>query len=97
MGAFVPLPEEIEIIPRDTTPEAFRVQIEALRRLGMEGRLRMMLELCRNVRKLAAAGVRMRHPEFNEDQVQLAVARLVMGEETFAKLPINIEVNCERA
>jgi hypothetical protein len=92
MGSFVPLPYDIEIIPRDTTPEAFRVQIEALRRLGMEGRSRVQTELCRGMRRTLEAGIRRRHPDYDDRQVKLALIRLTTGEEVFRKLLPGMEV-----
>lgn len=77
---------EFDLIPRDTTPDAHRVQIEALRRMGPEGRLRLMFEACANLRALAATGVRLRHPDYTEEQIRLAVTRLMAGEEAFTKL-----------
>ena len=80
-------------IPRDTTLDAFWVQIEALRRLGTKGRARMTFQLCEQVRRFAAAGVRSRHPDYTDEQVRLAVIRLRLGERLFAKVypGINIE------
>lgn len=72
--------------PLDTSPEAERVQIEAFRRMGPEGRFKAGMALSRLSRELMAAGVRMRHPEYNERQVQLAVIRLILGESLFAKV-----------
>jgi hypothetical protein len=80
-------------IPRDTTLEAFWVQIEALRRLGTEGRARMTFQLCEQVRRFAAVGVRSRHPSYTDEQVRLAVIRLRLGDRLFAKVypGINVE------
>jgi hypothetical protein len=36
-------------------------------------------------RALSAAGVRARHPEYTEREVELAVIRLILGEELFRK------------
>jgi hypothetical protein len=36
-----------------------------------------------SLRALVAAGVRDRHPEFTDRQVQLAVARIYLGDELF--------------
>ncbi len=41
----------LEIVPKDTTPEAARVQFSILRKIGMEGRARMAIE---NMVRLAA-------------------------------------------
>jgi hypothetical protein len=79
-------------IPRDTTPEAFWVQIEALRRLGTEGRARMTFQLCDQVRRFAAAGVRSRHPDYTDEQIRFAVIRLRLGERLFAKVYPGIDI-----
>jgi hypothetical protein len=49
-------------------------------------------ELSENVRLIAAEGVRRRHPDYNEDQVRLAVIRLQLGEELFAAAYPDCEV-----
>jgi hypothetical protein len=72
-------------IPRDTTPEAFWAQIEALRRLGFEGRVNLTFRLCDNLRRVLADGVRHRHPDYTDDQVRLAVIRLRLGDALFHK------------
>jgi len=81
-----------EFIPKDTTLEAYRVQIQALRRLGPEGRLKMMFELSENLRELAVTGVRRRHPDYNDEKVMYAVLHLMVGEEVFRKLFPGVEV-----
>ena len=79
-------------IPRDTTPEAFWVQIEALRRLGVAGRARSTFQLGEQMRHMSAAGVRMRHPDYTGDQVRLAVIRLRLGNELFRKVYPGVEI-----
>lgn len=69
--------------PLDTSLEAERVQIEAFRRMGPEGRLKAGIALSRMCRDLLTAGVRMRHPDYNERQVQLAVIRLILPGDLF--------------
>jgi hypothetical protein len=80
-------------IPRDTRPEAFWVQIDVLRRLGVEGRAKMTFRLCDNLRRVLADGVRHRHPDYTDDQVRLAGIRLRLGDELFSKVypSVNIE------
>ncbi len=68
---------------RDTTREAREVQLEAVRRMAPEERLQRGLELAELVRALLAAGVRARHPEYSEEEVRLAVIRIVLGEKLF--------------
>jgi hypothetical protein len=69
--------------PLDTSPEAERVQIEVFRKMTPERRLRAATELTQLVRKSLAEGVRMRHPEYNEEQVRLAMIRLTLPERLF--------------
>jgi beta-phosphoglucomutase-like phosphatase (HAD superfamily) len=69
--------------PLDTTPEAERAQLEAFRRMGLGGRLKAGLALSRTCRDLMREGVRKRHPEYDDDQIRLAVIRLMLPEELF--------------
>jgi hypothetical protein len=72
--------------PLDTSPEAERVQIEIFRKMTPERRLHAAAELTQLVRKSLAEGVRMRHPDYNEEQVHLAVIRLTLPEKLFLKV-----------
>jgi hypothetical protein len=73
----------VQAIPTDTTLEAARANLEIVRRLAPEKRLELALELSENIRNVVAAGVRNRHPNYGEDQVRLAVVRLLLGDELF--------------
>jgi len=68
-------------LPRDTTPEAHDAQIEAYRRMGGKGRVAVMFRLNDFARKTTMAGIRSRHPEYDDEQVRLALARLTLGDE----------------
>ncbi|HEV2972637.1 MAG TPA: hypothetical protein VGY55_21905 [Pirellulales bacterium] len=83
---------EYTAIPRDTTLEAFRVQIDVMRRLGVEGRAKLTFELCKNLRQVLTDGVRFRHPDYTDDQVRLAVIRLRLGEKLFRKVYPGVEI-----
>jgi hypothetical protein len=67
----------------DTSAEALAVQFQALRRLGPAGRLAMMFELSDNLRSLVEAGVRHRHPEWDDRTVEREVIRLMIGDDLF--------------
>lgn len=73
-------------IPADTSVEAWKVQFDVLRRLGIEGRSRMTAILCENLRGSIEAGVRMRHPEYDEEQVRREVIRRMLGDELFHRV-----------
>jgi hypothetical protein len=68
-------------IAADTSPEADAAQIEAYRRMGGTGRVQVMFRLSEMTRRAAEAGIRSRHPEYGDDSVKLALARLLYGED----------------
>jgi hypothetical protein len=74
-----------ELIPADTTPEAWAVQVEIFRRMDPSRRLELALRMSDSLRRVTAAGVRARHPEYTDEQVRLAVIRLGLGDEWFAR------------
>ena len=67
----------------DTSPEAARVQLAALRSMSGSRRAEIAMEMSDAVRQTARAGIRSRHPDYTEEQVHLAFLRLVLGEEIF--------------
>ena len=81
-------------VPRllDTTPEVRRRQIAALRAMGMEGRSRAMLELNQLAREFALAGIRMRHPDYDDEKVRMAFFRLTFGRKLFRDVYGDVEV-----
>ncbi|MEN6575817.1 MAG: hypothetical protein ABFD90_05685 [Phycisphaerales bacterium] len=69
----------------DTTPEALAVQLRVLRRLGPSGRAAMTFELCDNLRRLVRDGVRHRHPDWDDRNVEREVIRLMIGDSLFQR------------
>jgi hypothetical protein len=82
----------MELIPADTTPEAWRVQVEVYRRMSPSRRLELALEMSDALRGVVTAGVRARHPDYSDQQVRLAVARLWLGDELFCKVYPGVEI-----
>jgi len=76
----------MNLIPADTSIEAMEKQFEILERIGIEGRAEITFQLNDNLRQITEAGVRMRHPEFNEQAVQKEVLRITMGDESYYKM-----------
>jgi hypothetical protein len=70
-------------VPYDTTFEAARVQFAAIRRMTLEERLERGCRINDEFRALLKAGVRHRHPEYDDEQVRIATVRLLIGEELF--------------
>jgi len=72
--------------PLDTSPEANAVQIEAYRRMGGARRLQVVFDLNALARTLTLAGIRSRHPSYDEEQVKRAYARLVLGDDLYREV-----------
>lgn len=79
-------------IPRDTSPEAHRVYCKAHKDLGIEGRAKLWFELNLRYRRTLEAGVRLRHPNYDDDQVRLARIRLQLGDKLFQEVYPGVEV-----
>ena len=67
--------------PRDTSPESHRRYIAALRRMTPEQRLVTAATMNAEIRTLAEAGVRSRHPQFGPEEVREALAERLLGRE----------------
>ncbi len=61
---------------RDTTAEAELVQLTAIRAMDGAARLRQAMELSEAMRRLALAGLRVRHPEYSERELIARFAQL---------------------
>ena len=68
-------------LPLDTTPDAHAAQLEAYRRMKGRGRADVMFRLGEMTRRTTMAGIRRRHPEYDDVQVRLALARLLLGDD----------------
>lgn len=65
----------------DTTPEIEQRQVEAWRRMRPAEKLTLVLRMSANVRQLALAGVRRRHPDLSKHEQQLRLAQVILGDE----------------
>lgn len=79
-------------IPSDTTIEATRKQFEILRRLDPQTRAEMTFELSDNLRSIVEAGVKMRHPNFDQQQVEKEVLKLMIGEPLFRQIYPDVKI-----
>jgi hypothetical protein len=66
-------------IPRDTSHEAWEVQMAALRRLGPAGRVAVAVDLSESVRALQFAGIEAVHPEWSRTEVVRRLVRTQYG------------------
>lgn len=68
-------------IAADTSPDAHAAQLESYRRMGGTERAQIMFRLSDFARRTAMAGIRRRHPDYDDTQVLLALARLLHGDD----------------
>ena len=68
--------------PADTTVEAWEAQAALLRRLSGPERLTIAFRLTFLAREACRAGIRSRHPEYDDGEVKRAFFRMLHGDET---------------
>jgi hypothetical protein len=66
--------------------------LDALRRLGEDGRARAAFDLSDTLRRFVEAAVRHRHPEYDDKTVRLAAIRLSLGDQLFSVVFPGVEV-----
>ena len=71
---------DVTAVPLDTSRSAHEVQRDVYLRMGGAGLVAVTFRLTDTVRRLAMAGIRARHPEYDEQRVRWAYARLVLGD-----------------
>ena len=71
--------------PRDTALESHEAQLRVYRRLGATGRARLAASLSADTRELTRAGIRARHRDYSEEEVELALRRILFGDELFRR------------
>lgn len=69
------------VIAADTERLAHEAQLDALRRLGPEGRVAIAAKMSDEAREIVAAGIKNRHPEYSVHQVRMASFRVFLGDE----------------
>jgi len=74
--------------PSDTSAGAQARYLEALRRSTPEERLAAAAAMSAEVRTLAEAGVRSRHPEYGPDDVRAAMADILLGPDLAAAVAL---------
>lgn len=70
----------------DTAEDAEYMQIEALRNMTGAERAEMTFKLCNQHRAILIAGIKHRHPDYNEDQVAHAVQSLILDKKTLKEI-----------
>lgn len=63
----------------DTTAEAYQVQLDCLRRMSPDDRIRKMCQMSARVKRMAFDAIRRRHPDFDEAEVRMRFLELAYG------------------
>jgi len=63
----------------DTTPRAAAIHLELYRQAGPSRRVQIAVELSDAIRDTALAGIRRRHPEYSEREVERSFLQMVYG------------------
>ena len=80
------------VVPRDTSVEAFRTQLEICRQMSPEARLEQALHWSEQVQELGRIGIRLRHPEYSDQEVHLASIRMRLGDDLFRRVYPGVDV-----
>ena len=72
--------------PADTSPEAWKVLLDLLRKMSPSEKLQRTIEYSDMIRKFAEAGMRRRYPNADERELFLRMARQNLGPDLFRKV-----------
>lgn len=70
----------------DTSPDAETVRLEVLRRLTPEQRAELTVSMSDEAFEVARRGIHGRHPEFDNEDLRLAMLRLLHGDEVVKRI-----------
>jgi hypothetical protein len=73
-------------LSRDTSPEAERIQIELLRQMPSWRKMALVTQLTQMSYALALTGLRNRHPEASQEELQRRLADQILGSELAARV-----------
>ena len=74
-------------LARDTTPQARRIQLDAMRRLDGPSQLELACRMSDDARAISVAGIRHRHPEWSDREVRQSVLELLLGTDLASRVP----------
>ena len=72
--------------PADTSPEAWKILIELLRKMPPEEKLRRTLEHSEMIRLAGESGLRQAYPQASDREIFLRSARRRLGAELFCRV-----------
>lgn len=70
-------------IPSDTTQDAAVKQFDILKKMDINARAAMTFELSDNLRSIIEAGIRLRHPNYCDDDIKISALSLTVDKKIF--------------
>ena len=67
--------------PADTSPDAWAVHVTRLREMSIGERAQLVVAMSEMVEELTVTGIRLRHPDYTQDQILMALRRLRHGDD----------------
>jgi len=74
------------MIPEDTTRDAFLKQMEIFNVMSSDKKLLIIFNHNKFMREMIKEGIRLRHPDYTDEQILLALARVILSDELFLKV-----------
>ena len=72
--------------PADTSPEAWKVLMDLMRKMSPEEKLQRTFEYSAFIRKFGEAGLRQKYPQAGDREIFLRAARQRLGADLYAKV-----------
>ena len=72
--------------PADTSPAAWKVLLDLMRKMPPEEKLARAVQLSAAVRKAGEAGIRQAYPDASEEEIFRRVARRQLGDDLFRRV-----------
>ncbi len=69
--------------PEDTETDAHRAQLRAYRALAPSARVALAAQMSDDARSTTRGGIRARNPDYSASEVELALRRLLLGDDLF--------------
>ncbi|MEO0124440.1 MAG: hypothetical protein ABIL69_10620 [candidate division WOR-3 bacterium] len=71
---------------KDTDQFSEEQQIKIFKKIPGEVKLSMSLDLTRTAIELLKTGIKQRHPEYSDDEIEIALKRLLLTDELYEKV-----------
>ena len=72
--------------PRDTSPEAWKVLMDLMRKMSPEEKLQRTFEYSAFLRKFGEAGLRQKYPQASDREIFLRAAQQRLGADLYARI-----------